>query len=96
MSNLKVTEIDGIRYVTVPDASCFWNKSITQVRHLIEHGNSVRRLRAERFGKHYMIPETELYDFPFVKQGRRSRAREVYKYTKEGELVLCTSAESNR
>lgn len=90
MSNLKVTEIDGIRYVTVPDASSFWNKSITHVRHLIEHGNSVRKLKAERFGKHYMIPETELYEFPFVKQGY-NKSGDVYKYDREGELVLQTS-----
>lgn len=90
MSNLKVTEIDGIRYVTVPDASSFWNKSITHVRHLIEHGNSVRKLKADKFGKHYMIPETELYEFPFVKQGY-NKSGDVYKYDREGELVLQTS-----
>lgn len=92
---LKVIEIDGIRYVTVPDASKFWNKSITQVRHLIEHGNSRRKLRAERYGKHYMIPEEELYNFPFVRQGKGSSTGEVYCYTEEGELVLRTSAESH-
>ena len=96
MSRLKVIEIDGIRYVSVPDASQFWNKSITQVRHLIEHGNSMRKLQATRIGKHYMIPEEELYEFPFVKQGRGCRTGVVYRYNKEGELVLCTSAESNR
>jgi len=96
MSKLKVTEIDGIRYVSVPDASQFWNKSITQVRYLIQHGNSRRKLQAARFGKHYMIPEDELYNFPFVRQGNGSRTGEIYNYTKDGELVLRTSAESNR
>lgn len=90
MSNLKVTEIDGVRYVTVPDAASFWNKSITQVRHLIEHGNSVRKLRAERYGKHYLIPESEMYEFPFVKQGYNSSGK-IYKYDREGELVISTS-----
>lgn len=92
MSILKITEIDGVRYTSVPDASRFTGKSITHLRYLIEHGNSLRKMKAVRLGAHYFIPEEEIYSFPFVKQGQR---KYVYNYNKEGELVLRTSEESN-
>lgn len=87
---LTVTEIGGKRYATIAAAAKFMGRSVTAIRRLIECGNSVRKMRAEKIDGHYMIPEDEIYDFPIVRQGRRTNC--VYKFNKEGELVLCTPA----
>lgn len=92
MSKLVITEIEGVRYATVPDASRFTGKTVTHLRWLIQHGNSVRKMRAKRYGTHYFIPEEEIYSFPFVKQGSH---KYIYNYNKEGELVLRTSDKSD-
>ena len=89
---LTITEIGGKRYATVAAAAKFMGRTSTTIRRLIEYGNSVRKLRAEKIDGHYMIPEEEIYNFPIVKQGHRTNC--IYKVDKEGELVLCTPAES--
>lgn len=86
---MKIYTIHNIDMIHISEFTQFTNRSVTSVRYLIENGNVVRKLKSFRDRSRLMIPLTELYGYPFVRQGSAMGKREIYHYNNKGEEVIC-------
>ena len=80
--------IDNIPYITVESFAIRVNRKQETIRKLIRNGNSMRKLKAIKHRYYYLIPESELYDFPFVEPGRVGLEIHYHQYRKDGGLDL--------
>lgn len=62
--------VDGTPCITIKNFSDLTKRSESSIRHLIIKGNIIRKLRTVYVGDKPLIPVEELYEFPFVKNGR--------------------------
>lgn len=77
---MNVYDINGILYLHIQDFAKVTHRSPQSVRHLIEDGNSVRRLKAFRDRSRLMVPLTELAGYPFVNHGKQLNGKDIYHY----------------
>ena len=80
--------INDIPYITVESFAERTNRKQETIRKLIRKGNAIRKLQAIKYSGYYMIPESELYDFPFVEPGRVGLVVKYHRYRKDGGLDL--------
>lgn len=74
--------------ISIHEFAYLVHRTVPQIRYLIEKGNSVSRLKAERRGKQYFIRKQYLYTFPFVQAGRHKFPL-IYHYEDGKGLVIC-------
>ena len=78
--------INGIPYITVESYAIRTNRKQETIRKLIRKGNSVRKLQAIKLNRFLLIPESEVYDFPFVEPGKVGPIIRYHQYRKDGGL----------
>lgn len=82
---MNVYRIHNINMIHITEFANALNRSITSTRHLVEDGNTVRKLKAFRDRSRLMIPVSEIYGYPFIESGP-GRNRKIYHFKKiEGE-----------
>jgi len=74
------TKVNGKEYWTVKQFSSLSQRSEQTIRVYISKGNRKRKLDSIRIGNTRLIPVEELFDFPFLTDGRPS-----HKYRDYGE-----------
>lgn len=72
--------INGIIYLHIQQFVDIIGRSQQSTRHLLNEGNSARRMKYFRDGLRIMIPVTELVGFPFVNQGKQVAGKDIYHY----------------
>ena len=77
---MNVFNINGIDYLHIQGFADIIGRSQQSTRHLIDDGNSVRRMKAFRDRSRLMIPVAELVGFPFVNQGKQTTGQDIYHY----------------
>jgi len=75
---------NGRYYLSIDSFAAITNRSATNVRHLIKHGNRIRRLSCDYILGKPIIPLSEVTEFPFTASGRNADA--VYHYTEYGTM----------
>ena len=70
--------INGIIYLHIQQFVDVIGRSQQSTRHLLNEGNSARRMKYFRDGLRIMIPVTELVGFPFVNQGKQVAGKDIY------------------
>ena len=84
--------IDGISYITVESFAIRVGRKQETIRKLIRVGNSIRKLRAIKHNNYYyLIPESEIYDYPFVEPGAVGSEIHYHRYRKDGGLDVLTA-----
>jgi hypothetical protein len=91
--NISPTVIDGVELVTVGQFAFLVNRTEQTVRNLFTKGNSVRKLKVKYVCGRPMIPYEEYTKFPFTGTGKYP-LRDIYHYTKEGDIVPYTLEEA--
>lgn len=82
---MNIYTIHGIEMVHITEFAQALSRSVTSTRHLVEEGNTVRKLKAFRDRSRLMIPVTEIYGYPFIESGPGNN-RKIYHFRKiEGE-----------
>lgn len=91
---MNIYTIHNIPMVHISEFALALNRSITSTRHLIEEGNSIRKMKAFRDRSRLLIPVSEIYGYPYTTTGPRNKERGIFHYVKlEGERFekqLCT------
>ena len=82
---MKPTVLNGNDYFTVKQFALLTNRTHQSIRHLIRHGNSIRKLDAIKIGSSIFIPISELTNYPFKACGR---GNDVYHYDIEGQVLV--------
>lgn len=89
---MNIYTIHGIQVIHISEFAKALNRSVTSTRHLVEDGNSIRKLKAFRDRSRLMIPVTEIFGYPFIESGPGAN-RKIYHYRElEGgryERYLC-------
>ena len=80
--------VSGVKYITVRNFAQYTNRKEEQIRRLIRQGNSIRRLSAFKHHGFYLIPITELYEYPFVEPGRYGATIKYHRYNRDGSISL--------
>lgn len=76
----KVYTIKGVPVIHIKEASALIGICTQGLRHLIEEGGTVRRLKAYRDRSRLMIPTAEIEGFPFVERGRITLGKVIYHF----------------
>lgn len=84
-----VYNIEGIDYLHIQQFVDLIGRSQQSTRHLINEGNSVRRMKSRRDRSRILIPLAELAGYPFVNTGAQQTAKDIYHYVpyKNGKRV---------
>ena len=90
MASDHIRFIDGIPHITVESFALRTNRQQETIRKLIRNGNAIRRLTAVKYNSYYLIPESELYDYPFVEPGKVGLEIRYHQYRKDGGLDFLT------
>lgn len=77
-------EYNGKMYYDVKGFSFMTNRATHTIYRLINQGNSIRKLKTERFLGRPIIPVEELTEFPFTAPGPGGKNNVVH-YTSEGK-----------
>lgn len=77
---MNVYNIHNIDMVHISEFALALNRSVQSTRHLIEEGNSVRKLKAFRDRSRLLIPTSEIYGYPFTGTGSRNKERGIFHY----------------
>lgn len=88
----KVYTIHGIEMIHISEASKLWNLCKPGIRHLIEDGNIIRKMKFYRDRSRLMIPIAEIEGYPFTERGKQSLGVVIYHYRfKDGkwERYVC-------
>lgn len=88
MRNYPVIELEGKTYVSEATAADLLHRSIKLISNLTRIGNTVRIMRSKKVGSAILIPEEELFLYPFTRLGPRS-TRRIYHYNEKFEQVPC-------
>lgn len=85
----ETVNINGKDYWTIEQFAILTERTKESVRRLLSIGNSIRRLDADRIGRKPFIPYEELFEYPFVQDGRQSALGILVKkyYLEDGELL---------
>lgn len=81
--------IHDIPMMHIMDVAEITGRSVTSLRYLIEHGNTIRKLKFYRDRSKLYIPVAELYGYPFISRGGGEH-RQIYHYNDKFEKYLCT------
>ena len=76
---MNIYTIHGIEMVHITEFAQALSRSVTSTRHLVEEGNTVRKLKAFRDRSRLMIPVTEIYGYPFIESGPGNN-RKIYHF----------------
>ena len=78
-----------IKFVTVDTFAKVTNRKPEQIRRLIRNGNTIRRLNAMKINNYfYLIPYTEIFEYPFVEPGRTGNKIKYHRYNEDGTISL--------
>jgi hypothetical protein len=90
VKGIKSINIDGKEYWSVKQFAELTDRSEGSIRQLIDTGNRNRKLRADRIASKPFIEAQELFDFPFLSNGRPSPLGTMSeKYIlKDGDLTI--------
>lgn len=78
--------LDGEQYITVQQMSSIINKSNQTIYHLINKGNSIRKMRAKKISGITLIPYKEVVEFPFTWAGKLA-SQNIYHYDYDGNVI---------
>ena len=79
MNQTKVYSYQGIEMIHIAEFAKLTNRSIPSTRHLIEQGNSIRKMKFFRDRSRIMIPVAELTGYP-LKSGQS-----IFHYVKQAD-----------
>ena len=85
--------IEGVEHFTIEDFAKIVGKSISAVRVMISRGNSIRKLKTEKYGGKPFIPISEVTDYPFPVPGRPLQLGKLvvyYSIKENGRVVIGT------
>lgn len=68
----RVYELKGIPMIHIAEVSALLGMSKQGLRHLIEDGNAIRKMKAYRDRSRLMIPIAEIEGYPFIERGHQS------------------------
>lgn len=80
--------IDNIPYITVESFAIRTNRKQETIRKLVRQGNAIRKLKAIKLRNYLLIPESEIYDYPFVEPGKIGKEIHYHRYKKDGGIEL--------
>lgn len=83
--DLRIFTLDGIDYIHITAFAHAVGRSVQSTRRLLEEGNIVRPMKFYRDRSRLMIPQKELFGYPFHMKGVISH----YKLTDDNRLVRC-------
>lgn len=72
--------IEDVDYLHIQQFVDLIERTQQSTRHLIEDGNSIRRMKARRDRSRLLIPVIELLGYPFVNSGKQLNGRDIYHY----------------
>ena len=82
---MNIYTIHGIEMTHISEFAAALSRSVTSTRHLVEDGNTIRKLKAFRDRSRLMIPISEIYGYPFIERGPGNN-RKIFHFRKlEGE-----------
>ena len=79
-------EYNGELYYSVKKFAKLTNRSEQTIRLLINHGNIIRKLKAVKPNREWLVPISEYGEFPFVEPGYAGR--NYHQYNIDGSLRL--------
>ena len=88
----KVYAIQGIEMIHIAEAANLWGLCKPWIRHMIEEGNTVRKMKFYRDRSRLMIPVAEIEGYPFTERGKQTLGTTIYHYRfKDGkwERYVC-------
>ena len=83
--------LNGIQYITVEEFANRTHRKQETIRKLIRKGNCLRRIIALKHHGYYLIPESEVYQYPFVEPGTKSTYIRYHQYCRDGSLAILTA-----
>lgn len=92
LSQCKVYTMNGIDMIHISEFARITNRSVRSTRHLIEDGNSIRKMKFFRDRSRLMIPVAEIFGYPLTDKGYATGLRNIYHYVLENDQfvkVLC-------
>lgn len=92
LSKCKVYTISGIDMIHISEFAHITHRSVQSTRHLIEDGNTIRKMKFFRDRSRLMIPVSEIEGYPLVQAGHSDGVRAIYHYQLvdgKYERVLC-------
>lgn len=90
IKEIEPLNVNGDNYFSLSQFAYLVDRSEASIRHLISKGNKIRKLKVCYFNKVPLIPEKELFDFPFLLRGRNPKDSQgtISKYfLKDGRLL---------
>lgn len=92
LDTVKIYTFKNIEMMHITDFTTLTHRSNQSTRHLIEDGNTIRKLKFFRDRSRLMIPVAELWGYPLIQPGHSGYKRDIYHYKNvDGEIkkVLC-------
>lgn len=80
LSQCKVYTMNGIDMIHISEFARITGRSIRSTRHLVEDGNTIRKMKFFRDRSRIMIPVAELYGYPLTDKGPTVGLRNIYHY----------------
>lgn len=80
LDTCKVYTLNGIDMIHIAEFARITDRSVRSTRHLVEDGNSVRKMKFFRDRSRLMIPVKELFGYPLTDQGYATGLRNIYHY----------------
>lgn len=86
--------IRDVPFITVESFALRTYRKEATIRKLIREGNAIRKIQAIKQGNYWLIPESEIYDYPFVEPGKvgnkLTSVVRYHKYNKDGSISMLT------
>ena len=83
--------LNGIQHITVEEFAKRTHRKQETIRKLIRKGNCWRRITALKHHGYYLIPESEVYQYPFVEPGTKTTHIRYHRYNRDGSLAILTA-----
>ena len=83
--------LNGVSYITVEVFAARTCRKQETIRKLIRKGNCLRSIKAIKHHGYYLIPESEVNEYPFVEPGAKGKFVRYHTYNRDGSLAVKTA-----